>query len=444
MEPQFRFCKAPDGTRIAYGVLGSGPPLVLVYSWGNSIDTEWQHPTCRAAHERLAAHRTLVMVTRRGIGGSDREVADISLEAQTSDIAAVVDALRLEQVDIWAFSDGNAPAVAYAVANPERVSRLVFMSWFARGCDIMSEENAHTLIELVHGNWDMARRAITTLVFPHGPIEEQRWLSRQWSQNISAEMCARYLRFMAAVDLTDYLPLLQAPTLVLHRRGDLVHPLAQARATASQIPNVRFHTLEGDITYAWLDEIEYFDTVLAFLDEGREPAPALPAPQPPLRTILFTDIEEHTTMMQRLGDELGRAVLREHEHRTRDALDAHGGREIKSMGDGFMASFGSVQAALDCAVALQRAFAGSDCAGEPVRVRIGLNAGEPIEEEDDLFGASVILAARASAQARGGQIYVTNVVRELAAGKQFRFTDAGAVTLRGFDSPTHLYELAWQ
>jgi class 3 adenylate cyclase len=249
---------------------------------------------------------------------------------------------------------------------------------------------------------------------------------------------------MAAVDLTDYLPLLQAPTLVLHRRGDLVHPLAQARATASQIPNVRFHTLEGDITYAWLDEIEYFDTVLAFLDEGREPAPALPAPQPPLRTILFTDIEEHTTMMQRLGDELGRAVLREHEHRTRDALDAHDGREIKSMGDGFMASFGSVQAALDCAVALQRAFAGSDCAGEPVRVRIGVNAGEPIEEEDDLFGASVIIAARASAQARGGQIYVTNVVRELAAGKQFRFTDAGAVTLRGFDSPTHLYELAWQ
>jgi class 3 adenylate cyclase len=318
------------------------------------------------------------------------------------------------------------------------------MSWFARGCDIMSEENAHTLIELVHGNWDMARRAITTLVFPHGPIEEQRWLSRQWSQNISAEMCARYLRFMATVDLTDYLPLLQPPTLVLHRRGDLVHPLAQSRATASQIPNVRFHTLEGDITYAWLDEIEYFDTVLAFLDEGREPAPALPAPQPPLRTILFTDIEEHTTMMQRLGDELGRAVLREHEHRTRDALDAHGGREIKSMGDGFMASFGSVQAALDCAVALQRAFAGSDCAGEPVRVRIGVNAGEPIEEEDDLFGASVIIAARASAQARGGQIYVTNVVRELAAGKQFRFTDAGAVTLRGFDSPTHLYELAWQ
>ncbi len=159
-------------------------------------------------------------------------------------------------------------------------------------------------------------------------------------------------------------------------------------------------------------------------------------------TLLFTDIEGHTSMMQRLGDARGREVLREHERITREALAANGGTEVKTMGDGFLASFGSAQQALDCAISLQLAFHAAE--GERIRIRIGVNAGEPIVEDDDLFGASVIAASRIAAKAQGGEIFVSNVVRELVAGKGFAFSDRGETLLRGLDEPVHLYEVRWR
>jgi len=137
-------------------------------------------------------------------------------------------------------------------------------------------------------------------------------------------------------------------------------------------------------------------------------------------------------------------VLRAHERIVREALRAHGGSEVKALGDGFMASFSSATGALECAIAVQRAFAQhNESAGEPIRVRIGLNAGEPIAEEADLFGTAVNLAARIAAQAAGGEILVANVVRELAAGKGFLFADRGEVALRGFEDPVRLYQVRW-
>ena len=180
------------------------------------------------------------------------------------------------------------------------------------------------------------------------------------------------------------------------------------------------------------------------------------------RTILFTDIEGSTALTQRLGDARAREVLREHERIMRECLKAHGGSEVKTMGDGFMASFGSATRALECAVAIQRAFAerGSDAVGaalappqgaaassaptETIRVRIGLNAGEPIAEEGDLFGTAVIAAARIAAQAQGGEILVSDVVRQLVAGKGFLFSGRGKTALRGFDDPVEVYEVRWE
>jgi len=159
-------------------------------------------------------------------------------------------------------------------------------------------------------------------------------------------------------------------------------------------------------------------------------------------------------MTQRLGDAKAREVLREHEHITREALKAHGGSEVKTMGDGFMASFGSATKALECAIAVQRAFdeRNAEVGAQglaPLQVRIGLNAGEPIAEDDpdgrgDLFGTAVIRAARIAALAQGGEILAANVVRELAEGKGFLFGDRGEVALRGFDDPVRLFEVRWR
>jgi class 3 adenylate cyclase len=225
-----------------------------------------------------------------------------------------------------------------------------------------------------------------------------------------------------------------------------------AHGLAARIPNARLAVLEGKLLIPYdYDMDETIATIDEFLDEGEAAeAEADGLPADIVHTILFTDIEGSTPMTQRLGDAKAREVMREHERITRECLRAHGGSEVKTMGDGFMASFGSAVKALECAIAIQRAFAEhNESAKEPIKVGVGLNAGEPIAEDDpdgrsDLFGASVTRAARIAAMARGGEILVANVVRELAEGKQFMFGDRGETTLRGFDEPVRLFEVKWQ
>jgi class 3 adenylate cyclase len=170
-------------------------------------------------------------------------------------------------------------------------------------------------------------------------------------------------------------------------------------------------------------------------------------------TILFTDVEGSTALTDRLGDARARALLREHERITREALKSHGGAEVKTMGDGFMTSFSSATKALECAIAMQRAFeernTGHETRDTEIKVRIGLNAGEPIAEDDpegraDLFGTAVNMAARIAAKADGGEVLASNVVRELVAGKGFLFNDRGDTELRGFEDPVRLYEVRWR
>jgi class 3 adenylate cyclase len=202
------------------------------------------------------------------------------------------------------------------------------------------------------------------------------------------------------------------------------------------------------VTARWTgwDERDYA-TLTAFLAAHAprvEPDDAPPAISPAagLRTILFTDIEANTELLQRLGDDAWRGLLREHERTIREQLTAHGGDEVKHTGDGFMAAFASATGALECATALQRAFAERNAAAEhPLRVRIGVNAGEPIAEDRDLFGTAVTMAARIMGEAKGGEVLVSDVVRQLVAGKGFLFADRGEAPLRGFDDPVRLYQL---
>jgi class 3 adenylate cyclase len=161
--------------------------------------------------------------------------------------------------------------------------------------------------------------------------------------------------------------------------------------------------------------------------------------------VLFTDLVGHTEMMRRLGDTKGREVLREHERITRDLLKEYAGAEVKTMGDGFMASFGSVTKAMDCAIALQRAFAAhNESMLEPLNVRVGLNAGEPLEEDGDLFGSTVILASRIAAKAGAGEILIPEPLRHLLDGKSYVYADRGETLLKGFEDALRLYEVRWQ
>jgi class 3 adenylate cyclase len=247
-------------------------------------------------------------------------------------------------------------------------------------------------------------------------------------------------------DVSDLLPRITQPTVVLSHRNMAIPDFDTARNLAARIPNAELVVLEGTwgrpandgpVTRAALDRL--LGHAAPSSEPVSAPAQQLKAQAGALVTILFTDIEGSTELTQRMGDVRAREVFREHERITREALVASGGSEVKTMGDGFMASFGSAIGALECAVALQRAFA-----GQSLKVRIGLNAGEPIAEAEDLFGTPVILASRIAAQAKGGEILASNVVRELVAGRGFLFADRGERALRGFEDPVRMYEVRWQ
>jgi class 3 adenylate cyclase len=447
VEPQIRFCTSADGVRIGYATMGEGPPLVVVSPWAGNLQRDWKHPDGHAFLERLSRRRRFVSFDRRGVGASRGQVDDLSLEAQVADVAAVVAHLQLERFDLWGIVDGAAVSVAYAARHPERISRLVLWTAYPCGVEIVRPGAARGLVELILGNWSLARRAIADVTFPSGPTELQRWFSDSLRDHVSPDVTVKCVEFLATVDVRAYLPQVIAPTLVLHRRGARDAPLAAGRAAAALIPDARFVALEGDIDHPFLGDISYVETLTQFVDEGRGEEPgAEPMAASQLVTLVFTDMEGSTTLTQRLGDAKAQEVLRTHNAIIRDALKAHSGSEVKHTGDGIMASFASASRALECAIAIQRALAQHNESNPdtPIHVRIGLNAGEPVAEEKDLFGTAVQLAARIAAQAAGGEILVANVVRELAAGKGFLFSDRGDVALRGFEDPARLYEVRWR
>lgn len=232
----------------------------------------------------------------------------------------------------------------------------------------------------------------------------------------------------------DLLPHLDLNVLLLGR-DDFVKTREGSLAIARKLPKARRISLEGD---AQPPELGDTDAVLRALEEFDTEQLSGPKDRTNegFRTILFTDLESSTALTQRVGDESAQEVLRDHNATVRKALDEHTGREIKHTGDGIMASFPSAVAAVTAASQIQQQMEGSG-----IRVRIGTNAGEPIAEDDDLFGTAVQLAARITDRAEPGQVLVSNVVRELCAGKTFRFHSLGEANLKGFDDPVPLFEV---
>jgi len=214
--------------------------------------------------------------------------------------------------------------------------------------------------------------------------------------------------------------------------------LDAARRVAAGIPGARLVILEGDSLAPYVgDGDAVISAVDSFLNDRADATPVLAPPAPGgFATILFTDMEGSTTLADRLGDNKAQEVRRTHNDIVRAALNANAGSEIKHTGDGIMASFPSAVSAVTAALQIQRGLAGGE-----VRVRVGLNAGEPIAEDDDLFGLSVTLAARIGDWGEPGQVLVSDVVRQLLLGKGFEFTLMGEAELKGFDEPVALFEV---
>jgi class 3 adenylate cyclase/pimeloyl-ACP methyl ester carboxylesterase len=448
MEPRVQYAKTGDGVNVAYYAVGDGPPLVCMpFTPFSHLQLEWQIPECRRWYELLSANRTLVRYDGRGTGLSDRDVSDFSLAAQTADLAAVVERLRLTPFVLFAAVDAGMTAIAYAADHPEQVSHLVLWCSWARRADVSSSPRTQALRALLDQDWDTYTETVARAMLGWKAEAEARQLADFVRQSTTREAMLSQAEALYGIDVKDRLADIRCPALVLHRREIPTTDVAVMRDLAMRIPDANFVLLEGDSPIPFMgDSASVIGAIREFIGDAQpvETRPERASGGAPV-TILFTDITGSTEMTQRMGDEKAQEVLRAHNAIVRRALQSHGGRDIKHTGDGIMGSFASATRAVECAIEIQRAVSeGTDGdGGQALQVKVALNAGEPIAEEGDLFGSSVQLAARARDVAAPGQILVTEVVRGLTTGKGFLVSDTGEHVLKGFEEPVRLYEVRW-
>jgi class 3 adenylate cyclase len=444
MESPVQYVVTGDDVRIAYTSIGEGDPVVFAANiWG---DIELVQQTGRIygglVQSLLRNDFRVILYDSRGCGASERDVADISQTARLADLEAVVDQLRLEPFALFSVVHGCTTGIGYAASHPERVTHLILEAPYTRGADYYARAPAlraiKALTDMAEDNWEFFTLTVTNWLMNFKNAEAATELAAIYRKTMDPSDYMRMISGFEQSDITGLLSLVRAPTMVIH---DATSPFS----LFSQFAFVRevVAGIEGAQLTSVQNRDEMANAIVRFVrgDKGTIEASA-PNELRPVRTVLFTDLVGHTEMMSRMGDERGREVLREHERITRNVLKQFGGTEVKTMGDGFMASFGSVSKAVECAIAIQRAFTQRE--GEPLKVRVGLNAGEPIEEDGDLFGATVILASRIAAKAEGGEILVSDNVRSLSAGKRFLFADRGEFVAKGFEEPVRVYEVSWR
>jgi class 3 adenylate cyclase/pimeloyl-ACP methyl ester carboxylesterase len=441
MEPQIRYAKTADGVNIAWYSVGEGLPFVwLPYGPYTHTQYEWTIAETREVLETLAQRVQLVRYDTRGFSLSDRGPFDYSLESMVLDLEAVVDAGRLSRFVLHAPLAVFMPAILFASRHPQSVIAVLSTGACSSGSDLTNKANYQSTLRLARENWEFARGS--SILSQAGGWSETatiHQLASMLDASASHESFLSWYEAIAGWDVRDVLPQIAVPVLVANdNSGNNVVTAEETRRVATSIPSATFHIVPPGRS-SWTDVAAKF--IADVISGGSTPQPQSP-PESGLRTILFTDLVGHTEMMQRLGDDRGRDVLREHERITRELLKQYGGAEAKTMGDGFMASFTSVTKAMDCAIALQRAFAAHE--GEPLQVRVGLNAGEPIEEDGDLFGSTVIMASRIAAQAGAGEILIPEPLRHLLTGKSYVYADRGETMLKGFEDAVRLYEVRWR
>ena len=270
MEPRIRYATAADGVSIAFWTLGEGAPLVYMAGgpWGH-VEL-WDIPECRRWYERLAQKRMLVRYDVRGTGWSERDVSDHSLDALVADVEAVVDRLHLERFDVFGAFDAGPVAIAYAARHPERVSRLILWSSWARSSDIRSPR-IRAWLGLIDKDWELMTDTCAHLALGWPAGEVGRHAAQRLRESVTPEAARAALEAMGQFDVTELLPELKVPTLVLHRNGIPWLPVQIARELASRIPDARLTVMEGESTAPYLGDTEATALAVdAFLGEGQE------------------------------------------------------------------------------------------------------------------------------------------------------------------------------
>jgi class 3 adenylate cyclase/predicted esterase len=431
--PETRY--APSGEiLIAYQVHGSGDHDLLLGSGpASNVETCWNLPEAARLFERLGRFARVIRFDRRDTGVSDPIRDDLTLEAHVADTLAVIDAVDAERPVLLGSSDGARTVAALAATHPERAAGLIAVAGTVRGGAVAAPELAdQTVASIADRTWPEGIVDLFAPEWAQDPGRRDR-LVRYIRTSATPRQAGRLLRMSLNSDVSEVLPLVQVPTLVLHPR-ESAFPAEASLEFAGLIPGAEYREIEGGSTFIYaLDTEVLADAVEEFVTGS--------APVPPssrmLASVLFTDLVDSTARAAAIGDRQWGRLLRRHHESVREAIDTQGGRTVKTLGDGVLATFTGPAQAVRCAERIVR-----EAAGDGLEVRSGVHTGEVEVSSDDVAGLAVHLAARIMALAEGGEVFVSRTVRDLVVGSELSFTDRGEHQLKGIEEPWQLYSLS--
>jgi pimeloyl-ACP methyl ester carboxylesterase len=428
------------GVSIAYQVHGEGPlDLVLVPGFVSHVELLPEDPSTARFLRRLAAFSRLVVFDKRGQGLSDRPGRPPTLEESMDDLRAVVEAAGLDRPAVLGISEGGPMSTLYAATYPGEVSALILFGTFARM--VATEDFPHGISDEALDRWgsvvrrDWGKPVALDVWAPSriGDREFERWWARLLRQGTSPAGAIALMDLYREMDVRAILPAIDVPTLVLHREGDRMIAAAQGRYLAESIPGARLVELPGIDHLPFAGDLDgLLDEVEEFLVGSRGAAESERA----LATILFTDIVGSTERAAQLGDRGWRALLERHDAAIRRQLALYRGREVKTMGDGFLATFDGPARAIRCAGAVR-----DEVEQLGIEVRAGIHTGEVELIGDDVGGMAVNIGARIGALADPGEVLVSSTVRELVVGSGLEFADRGVETLKGAPGEWRLFAI---
>jgi class 3 adenylate cyclase/pimeloyl-ACP methyl ester carboxylesterase len=423
--PTIRYAKAGE-VSIAYAVLGDGPlDVVWVPGLASSLEIELEGPESLAFWGRFGAFSRLIKFDKRGMGLSDRSVGAPTLEERMDDVRAVMDAVGSERAALIGVSEGGPMSMLFAATYPERTVALIVFGALARAHKDVDypygdEDEMAELYRIVDSSWGTGE---SLRIFGPSLLEDARfrgYFARMERLSGSPGAIRAMLDSMFEIDVRAALPLITAPTLVLHTTSDNAVPIANGRWIAEHIPGARFVEIPGEHV-VWDPDL-VIGTIDEFLTGKRHPI----ATDRVLSTVLFTDMVASTQQLSARGDAAWSKVLDAHDQTAARVVADYDGRVVKQTGDGILATFDGPSRAVRCATALLDA-----AATRGINLRAGLHTGEIELRPSDVAGIAVHIASRIAALATANEVLVSRTVVDLSAGSGIDFEPRGEHELKG-------------
>jgi pimeloyl-ACP methyl ester carboxylesterase len=428
-----RYAKSGD-IHIAYQVFGEGPDLIMAPGFVSHIENYWDEPHLARWLNKLSGFCRVIFFDKRGTGLSDRVANLPALDERMDDVRAVMDTVGVERASLFGFSEGGSLAALFAATHPERCRSLVLYSAFARFRHwIPSDEAFDRLIKYIDEAWGSGKALPAFAPSKANDPELQQWWGKFERLSASPSAAIALMRMNREIDISGILQSIRVPTLVIHRTGDTMVSVEGGRELAAGIPGARLIEMPGKDHLGFLDEATT-DRLLAEMEEFITGSRSEPAADRVLATVVFTDIVDSTKRANAKGDRAWRDLLEAHDKTVRRELVRFRGREVKSLGDGFLATFDGPARAIHCASAIR-----DSLHGLAVPVRIGLHTGEVELAENDVRGIAVHIASRVAQLGGADDVLVSRTVKDLVAGSGIKFEDLGAHALKGIPEPWQVF-----